>query len=243
MSTKRHLVGRRQFLASSAWAIAAAAVAPRRLLAGASDAPPKRLAVGYAPLDDAAAVVPASRIPAGDGAFIGHGARISVSGASGLPADPQSRRVTDFLVNYSYLDGAERREAPFRAWACSRRTGCQGAPVSFTVPVDEVQTISISVAVENGGRKAASPISRRELATTAAAGDDAVPVKLTLLSGADTIKLVRGYYVIVPLYDNDGEPPWLRYELKSAGGRWALHGSDGAVVPFEHFVLRVNYAK
>ena len=240
MSTNRQLVGRRQFLVTSSAALAVAAVVPK-LFAGEIVAA-KRLAVGFARFDDAAPVMAAASIPAADGAFIGRGARLSISGVSGVPADPRARRVVELLVNYSYLDGAERREAPYRAWACNRQTACQGAPVSFNVPVDEVQKISISVGVENGNRQPGAPVSRRRVAAESAARDEGFPVALTLLSG-DGVKLVRGFYVIVPMSDGDSEPRWTHYHLEQAEGRWALHDDNKQLAPFEHFVLRIDYAK
>ncbi|MEK6374813.1 MAG: hypothetical protein AABO58_19205 [Acidobacteriota bacterium] len=241
MSTNRHLVGRRQFLIASSAALATAAVAPN-LFAGETVAP-KRLAVGFARFDDAAAVVAAASIPAGDGALIGRGARVSLSGVSGAPADPRARRAVELLVHYSYLDGAERRDAPFRAWACSRRTGCQGNPVSFTVPVDEMQKITLSVGVERGDRQPGTPLTLR----AAAAGPSTIegqglPVTLSLRSEGG-LKLVRGFYIIVPLFDRDAEPRWSAYHLERLGGRWALHDAGGDPAPFEHFVLRIDYAK
>ena len=231
-------IGRREFLVLSATGALATATFGPKLFAGVT-AVPKRLAVGYAPSDDGAALVPASSIPSGDGAFIRHGARIAVSGASGVANDPRQRRAVDLLVNYSYWDGAQRKEAPFRAWACSRATGCQGNPVKFTVPVDEVQKISFSVGVERGEVAVAK---RSDGGAPPIAGDDALPVTLSLLSDPSSLKLVRGFYVIVPLFDDDSEPRWSAYTLDRRDGRWALHDRDGNVAPFEHFVLQINYA-
>jgi hypothetical protein len=237
MST-RPLIGRRQFLiASSACAVATAAIGPR-LFASEPGAPPRRLAVGFARFDDTA-VVSAADIPAGDGAFISRGARISVSGASGASADPKERRTVELLTHYSYLDGAERKLAPFLAWGCSRTTGCQGNPVNFTVPVDEMQKIVFSVETERGRPLAGA--TRRDILAGAAVDAVALPVTLSLASGAGT-KLVRGTYVIVPMYDDDREPRWSSYEMKKVDGRWALVDRDGNVAPFEHFVLRIDYA-
>jgi hypothetical protein len=236
MEKKTDLVGRRQFIATSAMAVAVTALSPK-LFAGEAASIARRVAVGYASFDDAAAVMAAAAVPAGDGGFIGRGARISISGVSGGSDDPKARRAVELLVNYSYLDGAVRREAPFRAWACSRATGCQGNPVSFTVPVDEVQRISFGVAVERVGGFAGKTERR------SAVPDEPLPLALTLMSGADTLKLARGFYVLVPLFDEEREPPWSRYELKQLEGRWALHDRVGNPAPFEHFVLRIDYAK
>src|SRR5688500_13506930 len=131
MNTKRHQMGRREFLyVSSTCAVATAFVGPA-LLADAASPAPRRLAVGFASPDDFAGVVAATDIPSGDGAFIGRGARITVSGASGASVDPLARRAVDLLAHYSYLDGGERKSVPFRAWSCSRTTGCQGNQLSF----------------------------------------------------------------------------------------------------------------
>jgi hypothetical protein len=242
MSKERGLMGRREFLiVSSTVAVATAAIGPK-LFAGEAIAP-KRLAVGYAPSDERAALVAASSIPAGDGAFIRRGARVAISGASGVPSDPRHRRAVELLVNYSYWDGAERREAPYRAWACNRTSGCQGNPVKFNVPVDELQKISLSVGVERGDRGAGTPVTRRRVAgASPTIGEDALPVTLSMLSDPSSLKLVRGFYVIVPLFDNDAEPRWSAYTLQQREGRWALNDRDGNVAPFEHFVLHIDYA-
>jgi hypothetical protein len=240
MSTNRHLMGRRQFLiASSACALATASIGPK-LFAGEAGAAPRRLAVGFAAFDETARVMPAAAIPAGDGAFIGRGARILVSGASGVSGDPIHRRAVELVAHYPYFEGSERRLAPFRAWGCSRTTGCEGSPANFTVPVDETQRIVFSVETERGNPSAAA--TRRDALTGSTPQIEALPVTLTLASGAGTLKLARGFYVIVPLFDDDGEPRWGSYELRQADGRWALHARDGKAAEFEHFVLRIDYA-
>lgn len=244
MKTNGHEIGRREFLfVSSACALAAATMGPK--LFGAEAAlSPKRLAVAFAGFDDSK-VVDASSIPAGDGGFVGRGARVTVSGTSGHSADASERRAAELLTHFSYMDGAERREAPFRAWGCNRVNGCQGSPVSFTVPVDEVHQIRFSVAAESGAVRASRETSRREAISGGGGATDSValPVTLSLLSGADTLKLVRGYYVIVPLFENDSEPRWSAWTLsRGTDGRMALVNSDGATASFEHFVLRIDYA-
>src|SRR6202040_1245038 len=145
-------------VASSAALATVVAVQPK--LFGQATVVPKRLAVGYAPLDDMAAVVDAASIPAGDGGFISRGARVSISGMSGAPADPSARRAVEMRVYYSYLDGAERRDAPFYAWSGSRKNSNQGVPTSFTVPVDATQKIKLAIGLETGNREAGSPTSR-----------------------------------------------------------------------------------
>lgn len=241
MSTKRHQMGRRQFLiVSSTCALATATVGPK-LFGAAAGATPRRLAVGFASSEQNADVVSAASIPAGDGAFIGRGARITVSGASGASGEPRARRAVDLLAHYSYLEGAERKSVPFRAWSCSRTTGCQGSQVSFNVPVDELQKLVFTVETERG-KPAGASASRRETLTGDVTESFLNPVTLSLTSESGSLKLVRGFYIIVPMFDGDAEPSWPAYELRRHEGRMALIGRDGNVAAFEHFVLRLDYA-
>jgi hypothetical protein len=238
MSNERGSMDRREFLiVSSTVAVATAAAGPK--LFAAQAAAPKQLAIGFAPPGEAGGLVAASSITSGDGAFNSRGARVIVSGASGIAADPRSRRAVDLVVNYSYFEGAQRREAPFRAWSCNRATGCQGSPVSFTVPVDETQKISFRVGVED-----AAPVRQRAATESGprVSSDDGLPLTLSMLSDPSSLKLVRGYYVIVPLFEGDREPRWSAWTLDRREGRWALHDADGKVAPFEHFVLEIDYA-
>lgn len=234
----RHLIGRREFLISSTCAVAAAAIAPK--LFGSEATAPKRLAVGFASFGENASVRSASDILAADGGFIGRGARVTVSGASGIAAEPRERRAVELLTHFEYFDGAERRLAPFRAWGCSRTTGCQGNPVGFTVPVDEVQKIVFTVGTETGAPAGAA--TRRDALTVTATESQALPLTLSLQNEPDTFKLARGFYVVVPLFEGDSEPRWSAWTLRQVDGRWALVDASGAAAAFEHFVLRVDYA-
>ncbi len=237
--SNRHLMGRRQFLiASSTCAVAAATIGPNLFAAAA--AVPNRLAVGYMPFETDAAVVDAASIPSGDGAFIGRGARVTASGASGASAEPRGRRAVELTAHFAYFDGGERKLAPFRAWACSRVNGCQGSPVGFTVPVDEVQKIVLTVGVERGAPE--SSTSRREALMGGVTESSALPLVLSLQDEPDTLKLARGFYVVVPMFDGDSYPRWSSWTVRAAQGRFSLVDADGNVAPFEHFVLRVDYA-
>jgi hypothetical protein len=241
MNTKGHEIGRREFLVvSSTCVLAATAVGPKLFGAGAAVAP-KRLAVGFTSFDGSSALIPASGVPAGDGGFIGRGARITVSGASGAFADPSQRRAVELLTHFAYFEGAELRDAPFRAWGCNRKTGCQGNSVGFNFPVDQEQRIRFSVGVESGLNDAGAPTSRRR-AVGSTTESQALPVTLSLLSEPDSLKLVRGFYVIVPLFENDGEPVWSNWQVARVDGRMALVDTNGKAAAFEHFVLRIDYA-
>ena len=242
MISKRHQMGRREFLVvSSTCAVATAAIGPE-VFASAPSGAPASLAVGFASPDDAG-VSAAASISRGDGAFIGRGARITVSGASGASGNPRARRAVDLLTHYSFEDGAGRKSVPFRAWSSSRVTGCQGNQVSFNVPVDEEQKLMFSVETERG-LPAGAVANRREALFGAAPNErNVAPVTLSLTSEAGSLALVRGYYVIVPLFAGDSKPSWSSFELRRHEGRMALVDREGAVAPFEHFVLKVDYAK
>jgi len=236
--SNRHLMGRRQFLVlSSTCAVAAATVGPK--LFGGEAATPNRLAVGFMSLEDRAAVADAASIASGDGAFIGRGARVTVSGASGASADPRARRAVELIAHFSYFDGAERRVAPFRAWGCNRVTGCQGSPVGFTVPVDDVQKIVFTVGVERGTPEGMA--SRRDALFMEATERTALPFVLSVQNDG-AYKLARGYYVVVPMFEGDSDPRWSAWTVRTVDGRFALVDADGNVASFEHFVLRIDYA-
>ncbi|HEX8169726.1 MAG TPA: hypothetical protein VF824_04205 [Thermoanaerobaculia bacterium] len=238
MTTKSKQIGRRQFLVFSSTAIATAAVAPK--LFGATLAAPKRLAIGYAPLDESSAASAASSIPAGDGKFIHRGARIAVLGTRLPSSDPRAMRTVDLLAHYSVMDGSERKDLPFRAWAGSRRNGGQGSPAIFNMPVDETQKLVFTVETQSG-MPSGTAASRRD-AFTAPTESKVLPLTLSLTSEEGSLKLVRGYYIIVPLFDNDSEPRWSAYAIRQVDGRWTLADRDGKAADFEHFLLRIDYA-
>jgi hypothetical protein len=236
-------IGRRQFLVYSSTGALATAVLGPKLFADVLNSAPRRLAVGYAAFGENAAVSSASSLTTVDGGFIGRGARISVSGSSGAGQNPRSRRTVELLAHYSYLDGAERKTTPFRAWGCSRVTGCQGSPTSFLFPVDEVQKISFTVSAESGtpSAAAAGPATRREALVPEGTKSTELPVVLSLQGEAGTFKLARGFYVVVPIFEGDSDPRWSAYSMRQVEGRWSLVDGAGAVAPFEHFVLRIDY--
>ena len=240
MKTNGHTIGRREFLlVSSTCALAAAAVGPK-LFGEEAVAQPKRLAVGFAALDVTESVYDAMAVSSADRGFLGRGARVAVAGSSGGPAEPQARRGVELLAHFSIVENGEQRFTPFRAWGCNRSTGCQGNPTNFTVPVDEMHQIRLSVGVETGASGA--PASRRNLIATAAPQADALPLSISLVGEPGSFKLVRGHYVIVPLFENDAEPRWSDWKIGRNEGRMALVDAAGTSAPFEHFVLRINYA-
>ena len=232
-------IGRRNFLKVSSAAIATVTLAPR-LLAG--DEAPRRLVVGYASLGKAQHFRPASTLGSGDGAFISRGARISLSGLAGAEATAKAGRAVELVVNYTYSDGAERKQAPFVAWGSNTQTGSHGSPISFTVPVDEEQRISIDIRTQRNVSTAGALTSRRRaVGGPGEPMNESHPIFLTLLSEEGT-KLQRGNYAIVPLFGGDPEPLWYAYEVAMVDGRRSLVDDAGEPASFPHFIVRVDYA-
>jgi hypothetical protein len=251
MSTSRHTaMGRREFLKTSTCALATAAVGPQ-LFAGLASQP-KLMVAGFASLEIESAgtdvftanVIDARRAPA-DAAFLRHGARISSYGLSG--ADPRHQRALDFQAHYAVGSGKDRRFVPYYAWVAGGRS--DGArPVSFNVPVDGEQKIRFSMTAKMPAPVAGAATSRRGLLASreTAVEPRAIPVELGLRGGAGSLELARGFYVIVPVYDGVRTPQWSSYSLRRTAGQWVLHEAHGAAtlpVEFEHFVVRVDYAK
>jgi hypothetical protein len=236
--SKRFLIGRRQFLiTSSVGVVAAATIGPNLFASEAA----KRLAVGYCGLEDDAVVRSASSVSSGDGAFITRGARISVDGIAPKNTAPRARRAVELLAHYPYFDGAERRVAPVHAWGSSRRNGDQGSPVSFTMPLDEIQQkITLTVGAESGAP--AGVASRRDALSFEQTGRVTLPIELTVQNHDGMLKLARGYYIVAPLFESDSEPRWSAYALQSVEGRRQLVDGNGTPAGFEYFLLRIDYA-
>lgn len=239
--SSQNTMGRRRFLVvSSTGALATAVLGPQLFGNTLIGATPRRIAVGYAPLEEKSAVMAASSVGTADGAFISRGARVLVSGASGLASEPRGRRAVELVAHYSYFDGAERKTTPFHAWAGSRSTGVQGSPAAFTFPVDEVQKISFTVSAETGAPAGAA--SRRDALTIDSTERVDLPLVLSLQREPGSFELVRGFYVVVPIFEGDSDPRWSSYSLSQREGRWTLVDGEERVAPFEHFVLRIDYA-
>jgi len=201
-----------------------------------------RVAVGFARVGEKAALAPASSIPSSDGGFISRGARIAVSGSSGTSDDPHARRAVDLLVHFSYFDGPRIENTPFHAWGSSRVTGGQGSPIRFNVPVDLIQKIDMTMVVESGDREVGSPTSRRLAIGGAITDSKTYPVSFAVRDDDSAVKLARGFYVLVPLFDSDPEPAWSNFQLFQRNGRWTLVDGMEESAAFEHLVLHIDYA-
>jgi hypothetical protein len=58
----------------------------------------------------------------------------------------------------------------------------------------------------------------------------------------NALKLVRGFYILVPLFDKETAPKWSSYELRRLAGRLTLTDRGGLAAPLEHILLGVDYA-
>ncbi|HEX6085894.1 MAG TPA: hypothetical protein VF266_15280 [Thermoanaerobaculia bacterium] len=236
-----HLIGRRQFLAVTSAGAVVAAVAGPRLFAGEAVSSPRRIAVGYAPLAEDAPLGDAASIPAADGGFIGRGARVTVMGVNVASAEPRLRKTVGLIAHYPYLDGAERKTTPFTAWGSGRTSGSTGSASSFTMPVDEIQKLSFTIGAETGAPRGAA--TRRDALIAEATESTELPLTLSLQNEAGSLKLARGFYVIAPIFGGDSDPRWSAYTMRQLEGRWTLVDRDGTAAPFEHFVLKIDYAR
>jgi len=245
MSTfSRRVFGRREFLVATSASIVTAALHPRVFAAeGAAAAPVKRLAVGFAHTAGKAHLIDAASIPSGDGTFIGVGAHVAVSGSSGTTDNPRDRRVVELIANFSYFEGATLKSAPFHAWGANRVTGEQGVPIRFPVPIDLLQTLSLTVVVESGELSSGAAISRRRAVGSPGGtfGATSLPLVFSVRNDPTAIPLLRGYYVVVPLFDSEAAPDWSRYHLSQVDGRWTLTDESERPALFEHLVLNVSY--
>jgi hypothetical protein len=245
-TTKNSGFGRREFLKASTCALAAAAVAPQAFagLVG----PPKLMVAGYSPLDIESAelsaivsnVTDASRAAA-DRAFLRNDARVSAYGLSG--GNRWDLRARDLTTHYAIGKGKDRQTVPFHTWVSSGRPDAT-SPVSFNVPIDEEQRISFTVAAMMPQIDGSS--SRRGILSNSTSAPVTIPIGLSLSGERDTFPLSRGFYIIVPVYDGQTPPSWESYMLRRTAGGWGLFelgGADARPATFEHFVVRVDYAR
>lgn len=244
MSKYSHPVfGRRQFLLSTSASLIATTVLGPRIFAAEATAPVRRLAVGFAHAAEVQHLVDAESIPAGDGVFIRAGARIAVSGSSGTAAAAE-RRVVQLITNFPYFDGAELKSAPFHTWSASRVTGRQGSPLRFVAPMELTQKLAFDVVLD-GEKGTPGAITRRRAAVSPGTPKAAtsLPFVLSVQNDPGAIRLLRGFYVVVPLFDSESAPNWSRYRLFRRDGRWTMIDESGHAAAFEHLVLHVNYAE
>ena len=239
MSTNRVEMGRREFLVLSSTALATVAVMPK-LFAGESAAVvgEARLAVGFASFEERASAMDATRVSA-DGAFISRGALVGICGVRNISKNPRDRRAVEVLAHYSVADGAERKDIPLRAWAAGRSSEAQGKVAFFNMPVDETQKLVFSFATERG-RPGGGAASRRDTFGEPTVSNTST-LTLSLTGEPGSIKLARGFYIVVPMFDRDSDPRWSSWRVGELDGRWSLVDGDNNPANFEHVILSIDY--
>lgn len=144
------------------------------------------------------------------------GAFISRGARVAFAGAHNAKRSGELLAQFPWFHGSEKRLAPFRVWARG------GNGVRFDMPVDVEQKLLFSLVAEGA----------------------TLPVALSLQSDRSALKLVRGVYALVPLFDRDAAPRWPGYELRDDAGRITMQDRrTGQPAAFEHFLLRVDYVK
>lgn len=227
---------RRAFLA---WGSALAAGAfggrmfrlPALPVTGSTGAQPAGIAIGYgAPLmTEAADLVEAQTLSAGDAEFVRHGARVSILGLEGLEAALASDGLKSLSldVSYPHPDGGEALLV--HAWHFASGPVRHVSPGnSFVVPVGHHSGLSLVLEAED-----ASGTSTRSVCQFTVGGETDLP------------KLQRGIYVLAPsdstawqglgwTMAEDGRPRLVR--------RSALGGAL-AGVEFPCLAMTVDYAR
>ena len=244
MSKRDEGIDRRQFLITSSTAAAVAWAVGPATLGDVTGEKPSRFAVGFVRTDDVAASdgavtgnVRAARRSGGDGThFASDRAAVTILGITA--ADGDTHRTSELIAHFEIKDGDQRVSVPYRAWGSSRDTGCAGKPVSFSVPLSDSGKVSLSLVAHAPQAKA--PVSRRSFFAPDREKEGPVPVTLSLRGERGTTKLMRGYYVIVPLYGREREPRWSSYRLRKRGHGYALENViDSRPARFEHAVVRI----
>ena len=234
-------LGRREFLLlTSSCAAATLALGPN-LFAGVLSSD-RQLAVGYAPMgaigsDELFALASADALNSSDGYFLRKGVHVKLAG---FGLGDESRRTLVFRPHY-IIDGST--DVPVDAWRFTRSTSAAGGRVSFVMPIEVDQRLRFSLLT--GPRNL--PVAHRRAIGAPAAPDaeQSLDITFSLLNESDVVKLMRGYYVIVPLYDGAAAPRWNATTLRIHDGNVLMHEMrDGIAQPVqrEHFVLRFDYA-
>jgi len=248
MSQRERGIDRREFLITSSTAAAVAAMVGPAALADVTGETPSRFAVGFVRTGDVATsgegvtsnVRAARRAGGADTDFSGDRAAVTILGI--CPADGDTHRTSELIAHFEIADGDQKLSVPYRAWGTNRATGCAGKTVTFTVPVADTGKVSLSLLPRTPEAKPI--VSRRSLFEREEENNGPVPVTLSVRGGRGTTKLMRGYYVIVPLYGREREPRWSSYRLRVTNHRYALENViDSRPANFEHAVVKIAHVE
>jgi hypothetical protein len=239
-------MGRREFLLlASGTAVAAVAFGGQHILPvpTAAGSSLSTFSLGYldprsVDLDGNVRVSSAAVIPSGDGSLISGGARVAILGANLSKSSQRDKILLDVKFPV-WTDGAWK-PISFQAWSYDRTTATTSNSVSFYVPLDAQQRLTMSLATRTA---ASSPkaVSRREILSVAPSSTlDEVPVVLSITSETGSMKLRRGYYFIAPLMTGEKEPNWASLQTHPDKGYKLYDGSTPA--DFDYIILHVEAA-
>jgi len=189
-------------------------------------------------------VVPATRIGSSDGTFISNGARVTAFGPArdNTKVRRGSHAQFELITYFTATDGAQVTKVPFHTWMASP-DGRSSVPVSFTVPVDGEQRLSMGVLVKQQPAKLSGRLpNRRELLPSTDEPDEN-NVTLTLLSDPSAPKLRRGYYILA-IGDDKFAPNWGSMELRRTENGFQLleiSAFETKPVDFDFVVLSIDY--
>jgi len=227
-------LGRREFLVFGSSAAAATLAFGPQMFAGVfADA--RALAIGFVPIEEIdgergdafdARLRVASRLRRGDRTFARKGAQVTIAGA----AAGDAQRLLSFRPHYRLEDG---RDIAVHAWSFTTSTSNASGPSRFVMPLDDQEkALRFSLVARSKQVVDGKPV------------DNVTNVALSLRHHEGAVKLVRGYYVIVPLFD-EAEPRWSSYTLLRDKGNLVMHeryAGETRPVAREHVVLRVDHA-
>jgi hypothetical protein len=190
-------------------------------------------------------LVNAEHLSSGDRAFIKSGARVRIAGFWRAPQHENEPLTVGVNVHFA-VAGAPDGRAPFIAWASVSPARTAG-PTTFTVPVDALNPIELSV--DTATRVASSGPLHRDLPQPTRAESF-----LRIGTGGDDIaKLRRGvYFVAVRESSKDPRPDWSSIHVvapkdgvlspKGSGPLYAETLFGRRAVPFSYVVLTTDYA-
>lgn len=173
-------------------------------------------------------LLPAASLTTSDASLISSGVAVSIRGYW-TPAGDQSERTVSLMAGYPTLSGNDKPQ--FAAWTSvlGRQRSTASNPVTFTMPVDPVDTIDLVVERSGGG------ILERNV------------VSLSVNPAPGALRLNRGFYVIAVLPSGGAVPDWggirlrdaapERSDPRGAGPLLASFLGDVAPVPFDYFLV------
>ena len=239
-------MGRREFLLlASGTAVAAVAFGGQKILPLPTPTGSSLSTVSLGYLDprsvDVAGnvrVSSAAVVPSGDGSLISSGARVIILGANLSKSSQRDKILLDAKFPV-WIDGAWK-PVSFQAWSFDRTSRTESSPVSFYVPLDTHQRLTMSLVTRTTASQPQVVTRRDMLSVAPGSALDEVPVVLSITSESGSMKLRRGYYFIAPLMTGEREPNWASFQTHPDDGYKLYDGSTPA--DFDYIILKIDVA-